>query len=145
MIIDTTHFTPLSASIGGLIIGASAVLFMLVNGRIAGISGILGGLLKPMKHDVLWRVAFVAGLFMAPLIYRLFAPLPDIQVDADYPLLVLAGLLVGIGTRYGSGCTSGHGICGISRLSPRSIAATASFMASGIITVFIMRHVFGSF
>lgn len=145
MIIDTTHFTPLSASIGGLIIGASAVLFMLVNGRIAGISGILGGLLKPMKHDVLWRVAFVAGLFMAPLIYRLFAPLPDIQVDADYPLLVLAGLLVGIGTRYGSGCTSGHGICGISRLSLRSIAATASFMASGIITVFIMRHVFGSF
>ncbi len=145
MMIDTTHFTPFSALIGGLIIGASAVLFMLVNGRIAGISGILGGLLKPMKHDVLWRVAFVAGLFMAPLIYRLFAPLPDIQVDADYPLLVLAGLLVGIGTRYGSGCTSGHGICGISRLSLRSIAATASFMASGIITVFIMRHVFGSF
>lgn len=145
MIIDTPHFTPFSALIGGLIIGASAVLFMLVNGRIAGISGIVGGLLNPVKHDVLWRVAFVAGMIMAPLIYRLFAPLPSIQIDASYPLLVLAGLLVGIGTRYGSGCTSGHGICGISRLSLRSIVATAAFMASGIMTVFMMRHVFGSF
>lgn len=145
MIIDTTHFTPFSALIGGLIIGASAVLFMLVNGRIAGISGIVGGLLTPIKHDVLWRIAFVAGLMMAPAIYGFFAPLPTIQIDADYPILILAGLLVGIGTRYGSGCTSGHGICGISRLSPRSIMATISFMASGIMTVFIMRHVFGSF
>ncbi len=145
MIIDTSHFTPLSALIGGLIIGASAVLFMLVNGRIAGISGIVGGLLNPVKHDVLWRFAFVAGMIMAPITYRLFAPLPDIQIDASYPLLVLAGVLVGIGTRYGSGCTSGHGICGISRLSPRSIVATVAFMASGIMTVFVMRHVFGSF
>lgn len=145
MMIDTTHFTPYSALIGGLIIGVSAALFILMNGRIAGISGIIGGLLKPMKHDVLWRVAFVAGLFMAPTLYSLFAQMPDIQVDTNYPLLVLAGLLVGIGTRYGSGCTSGHGICGISRLSPRSIIATCVFMSSGIITVFIMRHVFGSF
>lgn len=144
MMIDTTHFTPLPASIGGLIIGASAILFMLLNGRITGISGIVGGLLTPVKHDVFWRIAFVAGMFMAPLTYSLFAPLPIIQVDASYPLLVLAGLLVGVGTRYGSGCTSGHGICGISRLSPRSLVATLSFMASGIITVFIMRHVLGS-
>lgn len=142
--IDTPHFTPLTALVGGFMIGAAAVLFMLLNGRIAGISGIVGGLLHPVKHDVFWRVTFVAGMIMAPLAYSLFAPLPDIQVDADYPLLVLAGVLVGIGTRYGSGCTSGHGICGISRLSPRSLAATASFMVSGIITVFIMRHVFGS-
>lgn len=145
MMIDTTHFTPYSALIGGLIIGVSAALFILMNGRIAGISGIIGGLLKPMKHDVLWRVAFVVGLFMAPTLYSLFTQMPDIQVDTNYPLLVLAGLLVGIGTRYGSGCTSGHGICGISRLSPRSIIATCVFMSSGIITVFIMRHVFGSF
>jgi len=144
-IIDINHFTPLSAVIGGLVIGASAVLFMLLNGRIAGISGIVGGLLYPVKHDVLWRVAFVIGMIMAPITYSLFAPLPTIQVDTDYPLLVLAGVLVGIGTRYGSGCTSGHGICGISRLSPRSIVATISFMTSGIITVFIMRHLFGSF
>lgn len=145
MMIDTTHFTPYSALIGGLIIGVSAALFILMNGRIAGISGIVGGLLKPMKHDVLWRVVFVAGLLMAPALYSLFAQMPDIQVDTNYPLLVLAGLLVGIGTRYGSGCTSGHGICGISRLSPRSIIATCVFMSSGIITVFMMRHVFGSF
>lgn len=144
MMIDTTHFTPVSALIGGLVIGVSAVLFMLVNGRIAGISGIVGGLLRPVKHDVLWRIAFVSGMIMAPLTYRLFAPLPEIQVDTDYPFLMLAGLLVGIGTRYGSGCTSGHGICGISRLSPRSLVATASFMTSGIITVFIMRHLLGS-
>lgn len=145
MIIDTAHFTPLSALIGGLIIGAAAILFMLINGRIAGISGIVGGLLTPVKHDVLWRIAFVAGLIMAPFAYGFFAPLPEVQIDADYPLLILAGLLVGIGTRYGSGCTSGHGICGISRLSPRSIVATISFMASAIMTVFIIRHVFGSF
>jgi len=145
MLIDTSHFTPISAFIGGLIIGTSAVLFILLNGRIAGISGIVGGLLKPIKHDVLWRVVFIVGMLMAPLVYSLFAPLPNIQVDANYPLLVLAGLLVGFGTRYGSGCTSGHGICGISRLSPRSIIATCSFMASGIITVFLMRHVLGSF
>lgn len=145
MLIDTIHFTPLSALIGGLIIGVAAVLFMLMNGRIAGISGIVGGLLNPVKHDVLWRVAFVVGMIMAPLTYRLFAPLPDIQIDASYPLLVIAGLLVGIGTRYGSGCTSGHGICGISRLSRRSIVATLAFMTSGIMTVFVMRHVFGSF
>lgn len=143
-ILDTAHFTPLSALIGGLIIGAAAVIFMLMNGRIAGISGIIGGLLQPVKHDVLWRVAFIVGMLMAPLTFSLFAPLPVIQIDTDYPLLLLAGVLVGIGTRYGSGCTSGHGICGISRLSPRSIIATVSFMTSGILTVFIVRHLLGS-
>lgn len=145
MMIDMSHFTPLSALIGGLIIGSAAVLFMLINGRIAGISGIVGGLLNPVKNDVWWRIAFVAGLLMAPLIYGLFAVLPTIQVDANYPILVIAGVLVGVGTRYGSGCTSGHGICGLSRLSPRSMIATLSFMASGFITVFIMKHVLGSF
>ncbi len=145
MMIDTSHFTPLSALIGGLIIGSAAVLFMLINGRIAGISGIVGGLLNPVKYDVWWRIAFVAGLLMAPLIYGLFTVLPTIQVDANYPMLVIAGVLVGVGTRYGSGCTSGHGICGLSRLSPRSMIATLSFMASGFITVFIMKHVLGSF
>ena len=144
MMIDTTHFTPLSALIGGLIIGAAAFILLLVNGRIAGISGIVGGLLKPAKHDVLWRVTFIIGMLMAPIIYSIFAPLPEIKVDTDYPLLMIAGTLVGIGTRYGSGCTSGHGICGISRLSPRSLIATASFMTSGMITVFIMRHILGS-
>lgn len=143
--IDMSHFTPLSAFIGGLMIGSATVLFMLFNGRIAGISGIVGGLLNPLKRDVWWRIAFVAGLMMAPLIYGLFAALPTIQIDANYPMLVLAGILVGVGTRYGSGCTSGHGICGLSRLSPRSMVATVAFMAFGFITVFIIKHVLGSF
>jgi uncharacterized membrane protein YedE/YeeE len=137
--IDFNHFTPWSALIGGLILGIAAVIFILINGRITGISGILGGLLSPTQGDVWWRVAFIAGLIMAPLIYSLFTTL--IQIDASYPLLIIAGLIVGIGTRYGSGCTSGHGICGISRLSPRSLVATAAFMAAGFITVFIIRHV----
>jgi uncharacterized membrane protein YedE/YeeE len=139
--IDFNHFTPWSALIGGLILGIAAVIFILINGRITGISGILGGLLSPTQGDVWWRVAFIAGLIMAPLIYSLFTTLPPIQIDASYPLLIIAGLIVGIGTRYGSGCTSGHGICGISRLSPRSLVATAAFMAAGFITVFIIRHV----
>jgi uncharacterized membrane protein YedE/YeeE len=139
--IDFNHFTPWSALIGGLILGIAAVIFILVNGRITGISGILGGLLSPTQGDVWWRVAFIAGLMMAPLIYGLFITLPPIQIDASYPLLIIAGLIVGIGTRYGSGCTSGHGICGISRLSPRSLVATAAFMAAGFITVFIIRHI----
>jgi uncharacterized membrane protein YedE/YeeE len=139
--IDLNSFTPWSALIGGLILGFAALIFILVNGRITGISGILGELLIPIKGDVLWRVAFIAGLIMAPSIYRQFAALPPIQINASYPILIIAGLMVGIGTRYGSGCTSGHGICGISRLSPRSFVATAAFMAAGFITVFIIRHV----
>jgi len=141
--IDFNHFTPWSALIGGLIIGLAAFIFILFNGRIAGISGIVGGLLHPAKGNLSWRIAFVAGLIMAPLIYSFFADLPTIQVDASYPTLVFAGLLVGLGTRYGSGCTSGHGICGISRMSPRSLVATGSFMAAGFITVFVVRHLIG--
>ncbi len=141
--IDVHNSTPWSALVGGLILGLAALIFILVNGRIVGISGILGGLLIPTKGDVLWRVAFLAGLIMAPLIYHLFATLPTIHVNASYPILVIAGLLVGVGTRFGSGCTSGHGICGLSRMSPRSLAATGAFMATGFITVFIIRHVIG--
>lgn len=142
MNIAWTHFTPWASLAGGILIGTSAAIFILCNGRIAGISGILGGLLRPAKHDALWRVAFLAGLMMAPLLYRLLAPLPQVSVDADAATLIAAGLLVGIGTRYGGGCTSGHGVCGISRLSPRSLAATACFMAAGFATVFIVRHLF---
>jgi uncharacterized membrane protein YedE/YeeE len=119
------------------------VLFILFNGRIAGISGIVGGLLRPVVGDVIWRIVFVLGLLMAPLLYRLIAPLPTVQIDAGYPLLIIAGLLVGIGTRYGAGCTSGHGVCGLSRLSPRSGVATLAFMSVGFITVFVVRHLLG--
>ena len=144
MTIDWTAFTPWQAAAGGVAIGLSAALFMLFNGRIAGISGILGGLLKPARGDVGWRIAFLAGLVGAPLAYAAFAALPRPQIDAGHGALVAAGLLVGIGTRYGAGCTSGHGVCGISRLSPRSLVATASFMAAGFVTVFILRHVLGA-
>jgi len=143
MMIDWTHFTPWSAAAGGLLIGLAATLFILFNGRIAGISGIAGGLLRPKAGDISWRVAFVVGLIAAPTLYQFFAALPDAPVSANWPLVVVAGFLVGIGTRYGSGCTSGHGICGLSRLSPRSIAATLSFMASGFAMVFVLRHVLG--
>jgi hypothetical protein len=101
----------------------------------------VGGLLLPTRGDVAWRVAFIAGLLLAPTSYALFAALPESTIEAGYPVLVVAGLLVGIGTRYGSGCTSGHGVCGISRLSPRSLAATGCFMAAGFLTVFVVRHV----
>lgn len=140
MTIDWNHFTPWSALAGGLLIGLSAAAFVLLSGRIAGISGIVGALLRPVKGDVAWRIAFVAGLVAAPLTYGLVAPLPEVRVDAAPLTLVLAGLLVGIGTRYGSGCTSGHGVCGLSRLSPRSLAATAAFMSAGFATVFLIRH-----
>ena len=138
MSIDWNAFTPASAVIGGAIIGAAAALFAVLNGRIAGVSGILGGLARPQAGDVSWRIAFVAGLVAAPL--ALLAALPEIRVDASFPALAAAGLLVGIGTRYGGGCTSGHGVCGISRASPRSIAATVAFMATGFATVFVARH-----
>jgi hypothetical protein len=144
MMIDWTHFTPVSASIGGALIGIAGALFILFNGRIAGISGIAGGLLRPKAGDTAWRVAFVLGLVVAPIIYRVVTPMPDIQVDAGWPLVVAAGLMVGIGTRYGSGCTSGHGICGLSRLSPRAIMATLSFMAGGFAMVFVLRHLLGA-
>lgn len=141
--IDWSNFTPLAALAGGAILGLAAGAFILLNGRIAGISGIAGGLLSPAKGDVAWRVAFLAGLVAAPLAWQLVAPLPDARVDANSTTLIVAGLLVGIGTRYGSGCTSGHGVCGISRLSPRSLVATAAFMAAGFATVYVVRHVIG--
>jgi len=140
MSIDWINFTPWSALAGGAIIGLAAALFLLLNGRIAGISGVLGGLLKPVRGDIAWRAAFVLGLVGAPLIYGLFARLPVPQIDAGNAALIAAGLLVGIGTRYGSGCTSGHGVCGLSRLSPRSLVATACFMGAGFATVFVIRH-----
>ncbi len=137
------NFTPWSALGGGILIGLAAASFILLNGRIAGISGILGGLLTPAKGDILWRFAFVGGLVGAPLLWLLFADLPPIRIEAAYPAVIIAGLLVGIGTRYGSGCTSGHGVCGLSRLSVRSLAATASFMGAGFVTVYVIRHLLG--
>ncbi|MBA9070547.1 hypothetical protein FHR71_004316 [Methylobacterium sp. RAS18] len=138
-------FTPLSATLGGVMIGAAAALFLLLNGRIAGISGILGGLLAPPSHETGWRATFLAGLVLAPLVYvGLGGSLPPVTVDASFPLLVVAGLLVGFGARLGAGCTSGHGVCGIGRGSPRSLAATGTFMAVAILTVFVTRHLLGA-
>ena len=141
--IDWEHFTPWSSLTGGLLIGTAAAILLLFNGKIAGISGILGDLLRPVSGDIGWGMAFLLGLVAAPLVYVLAAPLPIVHVKADMTTLVVAGLLVGIGTRYGSGCTSGHGVCGLSRLSPRSMAATAAFMIAGFVTVFISRHLLG--
>jgi len=140
MSIDWINFTPWHALAGGAVIGLATSMFLLLNGRIAGISGILGGLLRPEAGDVGWRVAFLGGLVIAPLIWGLFGTLPAMRVEAGTLTLIIAGLLVGAGTRYGSGCTSGHGVCGISRLSPRSIVATLAFMASGFVTVYVIRH-----
>ena len=142
MTVDWNAFTPWSSLAGGALIGLAAAMLVLLNGRIAGISGVLGGLLKPVSGDISWRVAFVVGLLSAPLLYLLVGKLPHPQIDAGYAALVVAGLLVGVGTRYGSGCTSGHGVCGLSRLSGRSLAATAAFMGAGFITVFVTRHLF---
>jgi len=140
MSMDWNQFTPWSALAGGALIGLAAAMFLLLNGRIAGISGVMGGLLKPLKGDIGWRAAFILGLVGAPLVYGLFARLPVPQIEAGNAALIAAGLLVGLGTRYGSGCTSGHGVCGLSRLSPRSLVATACFMGAGFATVFVIRH-----
>lgn len=142
MTIDWVNFTPQAALAGGVLIGLAAAAFILFNGRIAGISGILGGLLRPQRGDTGWRVAFLGGLLAAPVVYGLFAALPAVTVEAGTGTLVAAGLLVGVGTRYGAGCTSGHGVCGISRMSPRSLVATAAFMCAGFVTVYLVRHVF---
>lgn len=143
MFIDWNAFTPWSSLAGGALIGLAVAMFVLLNGRIAGISGVLGGLLRPMRGDVAWRIAFVLGLVCASVVFRRFTVLPPLQIDAGIPALVVAGLLVGLGTRYGSGCTSGHGVCGLSRMSPRSLVATAIFMGAGFATVFVLRHVLG--
>lgn len=140
------NFTPVSALIGGGLIGLAAVLMMLLNGRIAGVSGIAGGLIVPVAGEWPWRLAFVLGLIAGPLVYMaLGGRLPDIQFPISSPLwLISAGLLVGFGTRLGSGCTSGHGVCGISRLSVRSLVATVAFMFTGFATVYVIRHLMGA-
>ena len=140
-------FTPGASLAGGMLIGAAAALMVLLLGRILGISGIVGGLLQAATWKSAsqwgWRLAFVLGLLAAPLVWQCFAPLPAVTMPHNPWLIVAAGLLVGFGTRLGSGCTSGHGVCGLSRLSLRSLAATLVFMATGAITVFVMRHVVG--
>ncbi len=164
MTIDFNAYTPATALAGGALIGLAAALFVLFNGRIAGISGLLGGLLsgmwRPKAGDVGWRLAFVTGLMAAPVLYQLLVLLPASrwlkeseytrlvsltlhQIDAGILTLIVAGLLVGIGTRYGAGCTSGHGVCGLSRFSVRSLVATLTFMAAGFVTVYVMRHIVG--
>lgn len=140
MTIDWNHFTPWASLAGGILLGVAAAMFILLNGRVLGISGILGGLVKPRAGDAGWRIAFVAGLVAAPALWRLFAPLPVPRVDASLAVLAISGLLVGWGTRYGSGCTSGHGVCGLARMSPRSLAATMAFMGAGFATVYVARH-----
>jgi uncharacterized protein len=143
MTIDWNHFTPWASLAGGLLLGLASALFILLNGRILGISGIVGGLLRPKQGDVNWRLSFLLGLLVAPLLYLLVAgPIPA-RIDAGWATVVIAGLLVGVGTRYGSGCTSGHGVCGLSRLSPRSLVATLAFMGAGFVTVFLTRHALG--
>ena len=143
MTIDWNHFTPGASVAGGLLIGLAAAVFVLFNGRIAGISGILGGLLRPWNGGNLWRVVFLAGMLGSPWLYKAFAAWPELVIAADDISLVVGGLLVGVGTCYGAGCTSGHGVCGLSRLSPRSLVATLAFMGAGVATVFVLRHVLG--
>jgi uncharacterized membrane protein YedE/YeeE len=143
MTIDWTHFTPWASLAGGILIGTAAALLVLLSGRIAGISGILGGVIAPRRGDIAWRVAFVAGLVVAPLVWILFAPPAAPRIEAGLGTLIVAGFLVGLGTRYGAGCTSGHGVCGLARLSPRSLVATLAFMGAGIATVVIVRHIPG--
>ena len=141
MQIDWNHFTPWAALGGGLLLGLAAAAFILLHGRILGISGIVGGLIRPRRKDSAWRIAFVLGMLAAPVLYRLTVGVHEVRIDASWGMVVLAGLLVGVGTRYGSGCTSGHGVCGLSRLSPRSLAATLAFMGAGFVTVYAIRHV----
>lgn len=143
MSIDWASFTPWSALAGGALIGLAASLFALLNGRVAGISGLLGSLQQRGAEGRGEKAAFVVGLLLAPLLWGLFAALPSIHFETGSLGLIVAGLLVGIGTRYGSGCTSGHGVCGLSRLSPRSLVATLCFMATGFATVFVLRHLLG--
>lgn len=142
MTIDWTHFTAWTSLAGGILLGVASGAFILINGRVLGISGILGGLLRARRGDAGWRVFFLLGLLLAPATLSLLAPalIPTPRIEADNAAIVAAGLLVGLGTRYGSGCTSGHGVCGLSRLSPRSLVATLAFMASGFAMVYVVRH-----
>lgn len=143
MTIDWISFTPWMALAGGVLIGAAASLFVLLNGRIAGISGLLASLVEPGAEGRSEKLLFLLGILFAPLLWMLFGNLPAMEFQSGWVGLLVAGLLVGVGTRYGSGCTSGHGVCGISRLSPRSIVATLTFMAAGFATVYVLRHLLG--
>ncbi|WP_340618687.1 YeeE/YedE family protein [Xenorhabdus entomophaga] len=138
MMIDMAQFTPLQSFVGGLLIGAAAWALLLFCGRVMGVSGILGGVLSRSALDKGWRLAFLLGVVASPSLYRLVTPLPSIDLSGSWSILIIAGILVGLGTQYGSGCTSGHGVCGLSRLSGRSLAATATFMIVALITVWVI-------
>ena len=143
MNLDWAHFTPWASLTGGIVLGIASAIFILVNGRILGISGILGGLLPPKVGDTTWRIAFLLGCAAAPSVFHALVPAQYIvapRIDATDLTVIVAGLLVSIGTRYASGCTSGHGVCGLSRLSPRSLVATAAFMGAGFVLVSVTRH-----
>lgn len=140
MTIDWTHFTPWASLAGGILLGLASALFVLFNGRVLGISGIIGGLLRPKTRDIVWRLSFLLGMLVAPMLYVVAAGPMTARIDTGWGMVVLAGLLVGVGTRYGAGCTSGHGVCGLSRLSPRSLVATLAFMGAGFVTVYVIRH-----
>jgi uncharacterized membrane protein YedE/YeeE len=142
-----TEFTPLASLLGGAIIGLAAILLMDFHGRIAGMTGILSGLLPPLSNDWAWRAAFIAGAIVAPALIIVVARASALPFESPVPTpwLIIGGFIVGIGVHFGGGCTSGHGVCGLARLSPRSIAATLIFMASTALTVFAVRHLLGGF
>jgi hypothetical protein len=143
LIINWSDFTPLASLIGGALIGASSVILLATKGRILGISGIVGSLLQrantPQDH-YRWRIYFIGGIFLAAVIGNIFNLIPKLDIGSEYSTLIVGGLLVGLGTRMGSGCTSGHAVCGLGRLSPRSLVATLTFMASGFLTAFVFYH-----
>jgi len=144
MEIDWLSFAPIPSLLGGMILGLAAACYVFLHGRILGISGIISGLLHPKLTDSAWRLSLVLGLISAPFLAALFfGIIPIVEIDSGWLAIVIAGLLVGFGTQYGSGCTSGHGICGLSRLSPRSLVATLAFMAAGFVVVFVIRHLIG--
>jgi len=145
MQIDWLSFTPIPSLFGGIILGIAAALYVLLHGRILGISGIVSGLLHPKATDTAWRLSLVLGLISAPFLATLFLGIfPIVEIDSSWLAIVIAGVLVGFGAQYGSGCTSGHGICGLSRLSPRSLIATVAFMSAGFVIVFVIRHLIGA-
>ena len=144
MQIDWLSFTPIPSLLGGMILGLAAALYALLHGRILGISGIVSGLLHPQVDDFAWHLTLTLGLLTAPFLAAFFGIFPIVEIDSSWLAIMIAGLLVGFGSQYGSGCTSGHGICGLSRLSPRSLAATLAFMCAGFVMVFVTRHLLGA-